>query len=246
MPDFYAPWTVQLAGAEGEAAMTFAGLAAVYGQPDDGRPYTFARNAFDRPAAEARAGRFPAMLLQHGGLDLTADDMMPIGIWTKLEATEAGLRVEGRLADTQRGRDVHALMRMDPRPAIDGLSIGFRPTKRTENADARPGDARWTVQEIDLIEISVVTFPAMAAARVSSVQSGAGRERDLERWLVRDAGLTRREARALLRSGLSGIEALRDAGDAGEQSAEGEGQLDPAALDHLAQMVKRNIQRMKG
>ena len=36
--------------------------------------------------------------------------------------------------------------------------------------------------------------------------------RDFERWLTRDAGLTRMEARAVLRSGLSGLQALRDAG----------------------------------
>lgn len=244
MPDFRVPWTMQLAGSDA-APMSFSGLAAVYGQPDDGRPYAFDRGAFDRPAAEARQGRFPAMLLQHGGWDMAADDMLPIGVWTKIEATEAGLRVEGRLAETQRGRDVHALMRMEPRPAINGLSIGFRPTRRTEVANARDGQPRWTIHEIELVEISVVTFPAMSSARVSSVQSA--RERDLERWLVRDAGLTRREARALLRSGLAGLNALRDAGEADEQSAAGEEPpLDPAALAQLAELVTRNIHAMKG
>jgi HK97 family phage prohead protease len=246
MPDFFAPWTVQLAGADAPA-MAFSGVAALYGQPDDGRPYAFARGAFDRPVAEAQAGRFPAMLLQHGGWDMGAEDMLPIGLWTKLEATDAGLRVEGRLAETARGRDVHALMRMQPRPAIDGLSIGFRTTRRQENPDARGSEPRWIIQEIELVEISIVTFPAMAAARVSSVQAGAGRERDLERRLVRDAGLTRREARALMRSGLTGLDALRDAGEDGEQGAAGEDpSLAPAALAQLAELVSRNIRAMKG
>lgn len=245
MPDCILPWTIQLAGAEAKT-MAFSGLAALYAQPDDGRPYTFAPGAFDRPVAEAQAGRFPAMLLQHGGWDISAEDMLPIGVWTGLSVDAQGLRVEGRLAETARGRDVHALMKMDPRPAIDGLSIGFRATRRTENADAKPGEPRWTIQEIDLLEISVVTFPAMKAARVTSVQS-AMTERDLERRLVRDAGLTRQQARALLRQGLAGLDALRDAGEAGEQGDAGEApDLDPAALAELLGLATRNTERMRG
>lgn len=238
MPDLYVPWTVQLSGSDA-APMAFSGIAAVYGRPDDGRDYTFARGAFDRAAQQARAGRYPAMLLQHGGFDLSPDDMLPIGIWTDVQADEQGLKVSGRLADTQRGREVHALMKMEPRPAIDGLSIGFRPTKRQVNESARPGEPRVTIQEIELLEISVVTFPAMAAARVTSVQSGLS-ERDLERRLVREAGFTRREARALLRSGRVGLEALRDAGEADEGDA-----LSPDALAELAARIERTTQLMK-
>ena len=240
MPDCIVPWTIQLAGSEA-APMSFSGVAAVYGRPDDGRDYTFARGAFDGPVRQARQGQFPVMLLQHGGYDLSADDMLPIGIWTDLTVDEQGLRVSGRLADTQRGRDVHALMKMDPRPAVDGLSIGFRATKRQVNENAKTGEPRVTIQEIELIEISVVTFPAMNAARVTSVQ-GNGQFRDLERRLVRDAGLSRREAQALLRSGRVGLEALRDAGDADE----GADALSPDALAELAARIERTTHLMKG
>ncbi len=37
-------------------------------------------------------------------------------------------------------------------------------------------------------------------------------EREIERWLTRDAGLSRSEARAVLSSGFRGLKALRDAG----------------------------------
>jgi uncharacterized protein len=240
MPDCFVPWTVQLAGA-GAPAMSFSGLAAVYGRPDDGREYTFARGAFDAPVKAARQGKFPAMLLQHGGWDMSADDMLPIGVWTDISADEEGLKVSGVLAETTRGTDIYRLMKLDPRPAIDGLSIGFRPTKRQVNENAAPGEARITIQEIELLEISVVTFPAMLAARVTSVQSELS-ERNLERRLVRDAGLSRREARALLRSGKSGIEALRDAGELDDD----EGALPSAALAELAARIRRNTEMLKG
>lgn len=243
MPDFRSRWTVQLAGSDSQA-MAFSGVAAVYGRPDDGRDYTFAPGAFDAAVAQARAGQFPVMLLQHGGYDLVSDDMVPIGVWTKLEADETGLKVEGRLADTSRGRDCYALLKMEPRPAIDGLSIGFRPVRRQVNDQAPEGQPRVTIQEIEIREISLVTFPAMSAARVTSVQS-AMTERDLERRLVRDAGLSRREARALLRSGLAGLDALRDAGGAGEQGDPG-GSVPPGELAQLAELVQRNIQSMRG
>ncbi|MBK1656851.1 HK97 family phage prohead protease [Paracraurococcus ruber] len=240
MPDCFVPWTVQLAAGEG-SAMTFSGIAAVYGRPDDGRDYTFAPGAFDGAVRQMRAGKRPAMLLQHGGWDFTADDMLPIGLWTDLQADEQGLKVSGKLADTARGRDIYALLKMDPVPAIDGLSIGFRATKRQVNDAAAPGEPRVTIQEIDLVEISVVTFPAMTAARVTSVQSGLS-VRDLERRLVRDAGLSRREAQALLRRGKAGLEALRDAGEAGDQGDD----PSPDALAALAAQIERNIRTMKG
>ena len=68
--------------------------------------------------------------------------------------------------------------------------------------DQRSGVRR--LKEIDLWEISVVTFPMQPNARILSVRSApfAGRvptTREFERWLTRDAGLTRSQARALMR-----------------------------------------------
>ena len=56
-------------------------------------------------------------------------------------------------------------------------------------------------------------------ARVASIKSQpfGGRqptEREFERWLTRDAGFTRSEARAMMRDGLKGLSSLRDAGQA--------------------------------
>ena len=54
--------------------------------------------------------------------------------------------------------------------ALDGLSIGFRARRATR--DARTGQRR--LHEIDLWEISIVTFPMLPGARVNGVKSGAG------------------------------------------------------------------------
>ena len=80
--------------------------------------------------------------------------------------------------------------------------------------DAKTGVRR--LSEIDLWEISVVTFPMLPDARVTSVKAAPFRERlpterEFERWLTRDAGLTRNEARALMRSGFKGLSDGRDA-----------------------------------
>lgn len=240
MPDCFVPWTVQLAGADAPA-MSFSGIAAVYGRPDDGRDYTFAKGAFDAAVKASRQGRFPAMLLQHGGYDFYIEDMLPIGAWTEITADTEGLKVSGVLAETERGTDIYKLMKLSPRPAIDGLSIGFRATKRQVNESAAAGEPRIIIQEIELVEISVVTFPAMSAARVTSVQSDLS-VRNLERRLVRDAGLSRREAQALLRSGKSGLEALRDAGELDQE----EGALPSGALAELAACIQRNTDILKG
>ena len=97
--------------------------------------------------------------------------------------------------------------------ALDGLSIGFHAGKGRR--DAATGIRR--LEKVDLWEISVVTFPMLPGARVASVKArpfkaAAPTEREFERWLTRDAGLTRMEARAVLRSGFHGLKALRDAG----------------------------------
>ena len=98
------------------------------------------------------------MLFQH-------DPAAPIGVWRELREDARGLFVRGRLTtDVAKGREVLALMRAG---AIDGLSIGFRTVRG--KTDAKSGVR--SLIEIDLWEISVVTFPMLPAARVSSVKS---------------------------------------------------------------------------
>lgn len=151
-------------------AMSFEGYGAVFGNVD-AYGDVIEPGAFANYLSDVQSGRqqWPAMLLQHGGYGMTAEDMTPIGVWTSLAEDGKGLKVAGKLADTPRGREVHALMKMDPRPAIDGLSIGY--IAKESEPRSKPEDPRRRLKRIDLIEISPVTFPANGKARVSAVKS---------------------------------------------------------------------------
>jgi len=183
---------------------TFDGYASLFETEDLGRdviaPGAFRETLAERGAAGVR------MLFQH-----KPDE--PIGTWQELVEDRRGLYARGRLAiGVARAREVLALMRAG---AIDGLSIGFRAVRTRR--DRTRGVRR--IEKIDLWEISIVTFPMLPDARVESVKAGPfeGRtptEREFERWLTRDAGLKRSEARAVMRQGLKGLASLRDAGRA--------------------------------
>jgi phage head maturation protease len=58
---------------------------------------------------------------------------------------------------------------MKPRPALDGLSIGYRCTDYELHKAGSP--ARRTIKAVDLVECSLVIFPANARARVLSVKA---------------------------------------------------------------------------
>jgi len=180
---------------------TFEGYASLFNRRDSGDDVVL-KGAF-RETLKARGTQGIKMLFQH-------DANQPIGVWSSIKEDARGLFVRGKLMlDVARSREVLALMRSG---ALDGLSIGFRAVHG--HRDRTTGIRQ--LKKIDLWEISVVTFPMHPEARIASVKSqpfvGAPpTERSFERWLTRDAGLTRSEARAISRSGLKGLHALRDA-----------------------------------
>lgn len=151
------------------------GYASVFGSIDLAGDRV-ERGAFAGSLAKRGIGGI-RMLWQH-------DPGRPIGVWTAIAEDAAGLLAEGRLAlDTDGGREAFGLIRAG---ALDGLSIGFRTRCAVGDAGAKAGrDARppamprRRLMEIDLWEISVVTFPMQERARV------------LE-WRTADAGLAGR------------------------------------------------------
>lgn len=203
---------LKFAADEGAQAMSFTGYGAVFGNVDSYGDVIEA-GAFSKFLADVKAGNqpWPAMLSQHGGWQMSAEDMTPIGVWTDFSEDGHGLKVEGQLADTPRGREMHALMKMSPRPAIDGMSIGY--IAKEWEPRTKPEDPKRRLKRIDLIEVSIVTRPANGKARVESVKHD-WTERDFERLLTRDAGLSRSEALVVINQGFKSLIAMRDAGSA--------------------------------
>lgn len=199
------------APAGGVIARTFSGYGAAFNNID-AYGDVIMPGAFSEFLADAKSGKapWPSMLSQHGGMAMTSEDMTPIGVWHDLAEDGSGLRVTGQLADTPRGNEIDTLMRMTPRPAIDGLSIGYIP-KRYEPR-SKPEDPRRRITQIDLIEISPVTFPANRNARISSIKSIADMDSITElEDLLRDAGgFSRMEAKSII-ARIKCSEDLRDA-----------------------------------
>lgn len=202
------------AGSEKE--MSFEGYGAVFGNVDSYGD-VIAAGAFKNTIREAKAtGQWPAMLLQHGGMGLTADDMTPIGVWTDMEEDNKGLYLKGKLAPTARGTEMYALMKMQPRPAITGLSIGYVPIKWKMRST--PDEPRRTLEEVKLMEISPVTFPANPKARVTAAKSELTIR--FAEQALRDVGFSQSEAKAIVAGGFKSLGTQRDVGgDLGEIAA---------------------------
>jgi uncharacterized protein len=147
------------------------GYGSIFGNIDSYGD-TVAKGAFRKTISEAKSGAksWPAMLLQHGGT--SAEDKMPVGIWLDMSEDSKGLRLTGKLANTKRGKDTYELLKMRPRPALNGLSIGYRAKEyELHKAGQGPGGAKRTLKEIELVECSLVTFPADQYARVTGVKA---------------------------------------------------------------------------
>ena len=140
--------------AESGEAGRLRGYASLFGEPDQTgdvvEPGAFAASL----GRLARAGRRVKFLWQH-------DPSQPIGVWHEVHEDGRGLMVAGEiLGGVARGADAIALMQAE---AIDGLSIGYRTLRAAPNPET--GGRR--LLEIDLWEVSLVTFPMLPAARAA-------------------------------------------------------------------------------
>ncbi len=135
-------------------AVKIAGYASQFGEVDRGgdvvMPGAYAKGL---QALKDRDGQVK-MLWQH-------DPAQPIGVWDEVREDARGLYVAGRvLKDVEKGREAAALIAAG---AIDGLSIGYRTVRATKDAEGRR-----LLNELELWEVSLVTFPMLPTARVSA------------------------------------------------------------------------------
>ncbi|TCP61920.1 hypothetical protein EV663_103106 [Rhodovulum bhavnagarense] len=131
-----------------------AGYASLFGTPDQGGDIV-ERGAYGASLKRLAAdGRQVKLLWQH-------DPAQPIGVWDEVREDDRGLFVKGRLLiEVERGREAAALISAG---AIDGLSIGYRTRRAGKDASGRR-----LLSELELWEVSVVTFPMLAEARVGA------------------------------------------------------------------------------
>lgn len=135
---------------------TFEGYGSIFGNVDCYRE-SVVKGAFSKSLKKHEQDNNPVLMLwQHSWED-------PIGVWKELKEDDRGLYGVGEInLDVQKGREAYSLMKQR---ALTGLSIGYKEVKYTDNAEVR------LLEEIDLYEISPVTFPANDEARISTVKS---------------------------------------------------------------------------
>ena len=132
---------------------TFSGYASVF----DNRDYqqeVVAKVAFSKSLCDWQSqNKMPKMLWQH-------DPKTPIGRWLEIKEDQYGLFIKGQLIlDLRQGREAYSLLKAE---ILDGLSIGFQVVKALRQDKGR------LLQEVDLHEISLVTFAANPKAKVTS------------------------------------------------------------------------------
>lgn len=228
---------VKASGKDGDRV--FEGYGAVFNNIDSYKDI-IVPGAFKDYLKELKSGKhqWPKMLSQHGGFGLTSQDLTPIGAWHELEEDSKGLYVKGQLANTPRGLEMYELMKMSPRPAIDGMSIGYYVKEAIKvTDDEQPEERRLT--KLHLKEISPVSFPANDEALVASVKSalsGLDSMAEVERFMREQFRLTRGQAKMLI----SKIKSLDP------RDADPDDQATRDAMASLADTIHRNTTILTG
>ncbi|MEM1360140.1 MAG: HK97 family phage prohead protease [Pseudomonadota bacterium] len=156
------------------------GFASLFGTPDQGGDIVV-KGAYAKSLETlTEKGRAVKLLWQH-------DPAQPIGVWDEVREEDRGLYVKGRLlTDVARAREAACLIEAG---ALDGLSIGYRTVK-----SQRDESGRRLLTELDLWEVSVVTFPMLPEARIGAKAD------DPQDSVLRDLAAAMQDARRTLTS----------------------------------------------
>lgn len=137
-----------------------SGYASVFDVKDSYNDVTV-KGAFSKAVASFRAGKAPKLLWQH-------DVSLPIGIIEEMYEDDRGLFIKCRLLmEVEKAKEAYALLKSH---AIDGFSIGYKINDSYVNNGVR------YLCDIELLEVSVVTFPACKEATVDSVKNEETKE----------------------------------------------------------------------
>lgn len=165
------------------------GYASVFGGIDSYGD-TIEPTAYDNIISE---GQKPLMFYQHDRWGV------PIGRWEELSVDSKGLKVKGRLnLELKEAQDVYSALKFG---SLNGMSIGFRLRDRDYEYD--DNDVCHIKNISELLEISIVNFPADKSARVMGVKADPEDLeelkdiRDCERYL-RDLGISKKMAQSII------------------------------------------------
>jgi len=196
----------------------FEGYGSTFGGEPDAYGDVIAPGAYSESLAKHKAkGTMPKLFWQHN-----ADE--PIGKWLDANEDDHGLLMQGKLnMDVQRGREAYALLKAGD---IDGLSIGYRIKEYSVDTE----NGVWTLEKLDLVEVSIVSVGANENAVVQSVKA-AKAAHDLTEKLKAGDRLTEREFETWLKGlGFSNSQAER----AARLHLKGQGEPASAAEDGVA------------
>jgi HK97 family phage prohead protease len=86
----------------------------------------------------------------------------PIGKVVEGRDTEEGFEIVAKISDTPRGNEIYTLLQDD---VLNRFSVGFYPVK-----DRKEGQTI-VREEVTLLEVSIVPFPAFSGAKITEVRS---------------------------------------------------------------------------
>ena len=181
-----------------DGKMRFEGYLSVFGNVDSYGEVVEKGACVGSIKSIEACGRYLPILENHGGWKANASDVTPIGYFESLKEDNVGLYVKGVLYSTVRGKDIYILLKESPRGQM-GMSIGYRVIKSrnaTREEYERSGVELY-LEEIELLEGSIVTFPANTEARVEDVKSEIMQLRSFEKSL-KEEGFNAREAKTIV------------------------------------------------
>ena len=139
----------------------FEGYASVFGNKDLGND-VIEKGAFSKSIYKKKPKEIK-LLYQH-----KTDE--PIGVIESIEEDNKGLKIKGKLVlGTQRGRETYELMKAG---AINSMSIGYRLNPKGYSYDEK--SRKRVIKEVDLMEVSMVTFPMNPKAKIDKVKMANG------------------------------------------------------------------------
>ena len=215
---------------DGTVERSIEGYASTFGNVDSYGD-TVRPGAFKKTLQDKNRGRNVKFLYQHHSYE-------PIGVPVEIREDKKGLFFKAIFADTTRGNDAYELAKMG---ALDGFSIGYRPVKYEDDNDKGTRE----LIEIELGEVSLVTFEADVHAKVTNVKSEEAEAKVLQGLI--ELGYTKEEAETAIKElSLEEVEPGDHSTEKADDSATKGNDADEASIEsRKAESVLHSLQNLK-